>query len=433
MNETPPPKTAYINARLLDPASGTDAPGDVLTVNGEIADVGRLFGEGTPEDALVVDCGGKCLAPGLVDMMASLGEPGREHKETIQTATRAAAVGGVTTIVASPDTKPIIDEIALVEFLERRARATGEVRVLPGAALTKGLAGEQMTEIGLLSEAGAALFTDGYRSITNPQVLRRALSYATSFDALIAHHTEVPELVGDGVMNDGETATRLGLGGIPGAAETIMLERDLRIAELTGGRYHASAISTADSVDAMRRAKDKGLNVSCAVAPYHFALNDAEVGPYRTFTKVTPPLRGEADRQAVVEGLADGTIDAIASHHRPEDPEGKRLPFAQAAFGAVGLETMFVVALELYHTGRVSLLDLVARVSTRPADLLGLPQGRLAKGAPADLFVFDPDVPWRIDAGAFQSKSKNTPFDERPVQGRVLRTVVGGTTVHEAA
>ncbi len=432
MIETTAPKTAYVNARLLDPATGTDGKGDVLTVDGEIADVGALFDAGTPDDAIVIDCGGKCLAPGFVDMMASLGEPGREHKETIHTATRAAAVGGVTTIVASPDTRPIIDEIALVEFLERRAIETGDVRVLPAAALTKGLAGEEMTEFGLLSEAGAVMFTDGYRSITNAQVLRRALSYATSFGALISHHAELPELAGDGVMNDGETATRLGLSGIPAAAEVIMLERDLRIAELTGGRYHAASISTAESVDAMRRAKDKGLKVSCGVAPYHFALNDAEVGPYRTFTKVTPPLRSEMDRQAIVAGLSEGTIDVIASHHRPEDPEGKRLPFAQAAFGAVGLETMFVIGLELAHTGNIALLDLIARLSTRPAELLGLPQGRLAKGAPADLVVFDPDPPWRIDAGAFQSKSKNTPFDERPVQGRVLRTVVAGHTVYDA-
>lgn len=425
-------KTAYRNARLLDPASGRDEIGDLLTVGEEIADIGALFGDGTPEDATVVDCAGRCLAPGLVDMMASLGEPGREHKETIGTATRAAAVGGVTAIVASPDTRPIIDEIALVEFLERSAAASGHVRVFPAAAVTKGLRGEEMTEIGLLAETGAVLFTDAYRSITNAQVLRRALSYASTFDVLIAHYTEVPELAGDGVMNEGETATRLGLSGAPAAAETIMLERDLRVVELTGGRYHAATISTAKSVRAMRRAKDKGLRVSCGVAPYHFALNDNEIGQYRTFAKVRPPLRSEDDREAIVEGLADGTIDVIASHHRPEDPEGKRLPFAQAAFGAVGLETLLAISLDLFHTNRLSLLDVVARLATTPAALLGLPQGRLAKGAPADLVVFDPGVPWRVDAEAFQSKSKNTPFDGRPVQGRVLRTVVGGRTVHEA-
>jgi dihydroorotase len=425
-------KTAYVNARLLDPGTGRDETGDLLTVGTEIRDIGNLFSGGTPEDATVVDCRGHCLAPGLIDMAASLGEPGREHKETIATATRAAAVGGVTTLVALPDTKPIIDEIALVEFLDRRAQAAGEVHVLPAAAVTKGLLGQEMTEIGLLGEAGAVLFTDGYRSIASAQVLRRALSYATTFNALIAHHTEVAELVGDGVMNEGETATRLGLGGIPGAAETIMVERDLRIAEMTGGRYHASSISTAESVEAVRRAKAKGLNVSCAVAPYHFSLNDAEVGPYRTFAKVAPPLRGEMDRQAIVEGLADGTIDVIASHHRPEDPEGKRLPFAQAAFGAVGLETLLAISLDLYHADRLTLLDLVARLSLRPAELLGLPQGRLAKGAPADLILFDPNAPWRVDAVAFQSKSKNTPFDGRPVQGRVLRTVVAGVTIHRA-
>ena len=426
-------KVAYTNARLLDPATATDARGDVLTIDGAIADVGTLFQDGAPDDCAKVDCAGHCLAPGLIDMMAALGEPGREHKESIATGPRAAAAGGITTVVASPDTRPIMDEIALVEFLERRAQASGVVNVLPTATITKGMAGEEMTEIGLLAEAGAVLFTDCYRSIANPQVLRRALSYASTFDALIAHHTEVPELVGDGVMNDGETASRLGLGGIPGAAETIMLERDLRIVELTGGRYHAASISTADSVAAMRQAKDKGLRVTCGVAPYHFALNENEVGHYRTFAKVSPPLRSETDREAIVAGLADGTIDIIASHHRPEDPEAKRLPFAQAAYGAVGLETLFLIGLELHHKGQLTLLDLLARLSLRPADILGLPQGRLARGAPADLVIFNPDTPARIDAATFQSKSKNSPFDQRPVQGQVLRTVVTGATVFEAS
>jgi dihydroorotase len=426
-------KVAYTNARLLDPATATDSRGDVLTIDGAIADVGDLFKDGTPDDSTVVDCEGQCLAPGLIDMMAALGEPGREHKETLATGTRAAAAGGITTVVASPDTRPIMDEIALVEFLERQAQASGVVNVLPTAAITKGMAGEEMTEIGLLAEAGAVLFTDGYRSIANPQVLRRALSYASTFNALIAHHTEVPELVGDGVMNDGETATRLGLGGNPGAAETIMLERDLRIVELTGARYHAASISTADSVAAMRLARDKGLQVTCGIAPYHFALNENEVGHYRTFAKVSPPLRAESDREAIVAGLADGTIDIIASHHRPEDPEAKRLPFAQAAYGAVGLETLFNVGLELYHKGRLPLLDLLARVSLGPAEILGLPHGRLARGAPADLVIFNPDTPARIDAATFQSKSKNSPFDQRPVQGQVLRTVVAGATVFEAS
>jgi len=426
-------KVAYTNARLLDPASGTDAQGEVLTIGDAIADVGRLFADGVPDDCTVVDCAGNRLAPGLIDMMAALGEPGREHKETIATGTRAAAAGGITTVVASPDTRPIMDEIALVEFLERQAQKSGIVRVLPSATITRSMAGQEMTEIGLLAEAGAALFTDGYRSVTNAQVLRRALSYASTFDALIAHHTEVPELVGDGVMNDGETATRLGLSGNPAVAETIMLERDLRLAELTGGRYHATSISTAASVDAMRRAKDKGLRVTCGVAPYHFSLNENEVGHYRTFTKVSPPLRSETDREAVVAGLADGTIDVIASHHRPEDPEAKRLPFAQAAYGAVGLETAFLIGLELHHKGQVPLLDLLARYTVGPAEILSLPQGRLAQGAPADLVIFNPDTPARIDAAAFQSKSKNTPFDQRPIQGKVLRTVVAGVTVFEAA
>jgi dihydroorotase len=431
---TPSPlrrQVAYRNARLLDPASGLDVKGGLLTTNGTIADLGpHIFSAGIPEDAEVVDCKGHCLAPGLIDIRASLGEPGAEHKETIASGARSAAAGGVTTVVVTPDTRPVIDDIALVEFIERQGKAAGSVHVYPSAAITKGLGGEQMTEMGMLAEAGAVAFTDGFKSVTNPMVMRRAMSYATGFGLLICHHTETPELVGSGVMNAGELATRLGLGGIPREAEVIMLERDIRLVRATGARYHAASISTADSVAVIRGAKADGLPVTCGVTPYHFALNENEVSDYRTFAKVAPPLRDEDDRKAIVEGLRDGTIDVICSNHKPQDHDSKRRPFAQAAFGAVGLETLLPIGLELVHNGSLPLLSMLRMMSSAPAELFRLPGGKLAKGAPADLVLFDPDVPWRIDADGFLSKSKNSPFDRRPVQGRAVRTIVEGETVH---
>ena len=430
---SPDRRTAYVNARLLDPASGLDAPGALLTVGETIADLGPgLFADGVPEGIEVVDCGGHCLCPGLIDIHANLREPGAEHQETLATGSQAAAAGGVTTVAALPDTNPPIDEAALVEFVARRARDTAIVNVVPMAALTRGLGGREITEIGLLSQSGAVAFTDGARPVADAQVMRRALAYATVFDALIIQPAEEPALAAEGCMNEGEVAMRLGLSGVPSCAETIMVERDLRLVESTGGRYHAAHLSIADSIDCVRAAKARGLAVSCGATPHSFALNETAVGDYRTFTKVKPPLRAEPDRRAVVAGLADGTIDVISSGHAPLDQESKRLPFAQAAFGIIGLETMLPLALELHHNGHLPLLDLLAKMTARPASLLGLAAGRLAPGAPADLLLFDLEAPWRIDERNFRSKCKNSPFDGRPVQGRPLRTVVGGETVYTA-
>lgn len=423
-------RTAYLNARLLDPASGLDAPGALLVQDGRIADVGPdLFKDGAPSVGQTVDCEGLCLAPGLVDMRVQLREPGEEHKETIHTAGAAAAAGGVTTMVSLPNTHPVIDDVSVVEFIARRAQEARSVNVRCYGSVTRGLRGEELTEMGLLAEAGAVGFTDGTRAVGSSLVMRRALSYAKGFGLMIIQHPEDPALAGDGAMNEGEIATRLGLPAIPADAEVIMIERDLRLVALTGGRYHAAHVSTGAAIEAIRKAKDLGLNVTCDTAPHYFALNETAVGDYRTFAKVSPPLRSEDDRRAVVDGLADGTIDAIASDHAPHDQDSKRLPFEQAAFGAVGLETLLPLTLELVHNKHISLLDALGRLSTGPAKLLGLPGGTLKRGAPADLILFDPEKPWLIEEKKLRSKSKNSPYDTRPVQGQVARTVVGGRTV----
>jgi len=420
------------NARIIDPSRDLDLDGDLLIADGVIRDAKRGIGAaGVPEGTEVVDCRGKVAAPGLIDMRAFVGEPGAEYRETFASASQAAAAGGVTTIVCQPDTSPAIDEPAMVDFVLRRARDTAIVHVHPMAALTKGIKGNEMTEIGLLKAAGAVAFTDGAKSVTNAQVMRRALVYARDFDALIVHFTEDPDLVGEGVMNEGEFAARLGLIGVPKAAETVMLERDLRLVALAQGRYHAASITCADSLEVLRRAKDAGLMVTAAASINHLTLNEIDVGSYRTFCKLAPPLRAEADRTALVAALASGLIDAVMSDHDPQDVETKRLPFAEAAPGAIGIETMLAASLRLVHSGDITLPALLKAMSTRPAELLGLPGGTLRPGSPADVVVFDPDTPWVLDRAELKSKCKNTPFDEARLQGRVTRTIVSGRTVYE--
>ena len=424
-------RVAYVNARLLDPATGTDAPGGVLTDGEKIAAWGaEITKAALPADARVVDCAGACLAPGLVDIRAQLGEPGAEQKETLATAGRAATAGGVTSLVCLPDTLPVIDDMSVVEFVARRARKLGLTKVYPYGAVTKGLHGRELAELKLLHTAGAVAFTDGKRCIADTQVLRRALSYASTFGLLICQFPEEPSLAAGGVMNLGENSTRLGLTGLPREAEVIIVERDVRLTAMTGGRLHFANISTAESIEVIRRAKDRGLDITCDTSPPYFALNEHAIGDYRTFAKLTPPLRDEADRQAMVQAIRDGVIDCVASDHTPQDEESKRLPFAQAAAGGVGLETLLPVTLELYHNGHLSLLAAIDLVTRRPADLMGLPAGRLEVGRAADLVVFDPDRGWKVNADALHSKSKNSPFDGRPVQGRVNLTVIDGRTVY---
>lgn len=423
-------RIAYMNARLLDPASNRDEVGHVVIEGGRIVAAGADIFDGARPDRLeVVDLKGLCLAPGLIDMHAFVGEPGAEHKESFESAASAARAGGITTLCTMPNTDPVIDNVALVEYVLRRANEGADVHIRPYAAATVELNGRDLTEFGMLKEAGAVAFTDGDKAISNATVMRRALSYASAFDALLVQHAEEPSLSSGGAMNEGALATRLGLSGSPAAAEVIMVERDVRLVELTGARYHAAHVTTAAALDVIRRAKDKRLNVTCGTAPHYFALNELELATYRTFAKVSPPLRSEDDRRAVVEALRDGTIDVISSGHMPQDQEAKRLPLEQAAFGAVGLETMLAVGLQLHKTEGVPILDIIRCMTEAPARLLGLESGRLAAGAPADLVVFDMDAPWIVDAKKFRSKSKNSPFDGRPLEGHAVRTVVDGRTV----
>ncbi len=427
-----PGRIAYINARVVDPASDLDAPGGVITEGEDIVAVGgEVTHDNIGADTTIIDCDGAVLAPGLVDIRASLGEPGEEYKETFATAGRAATAGGVTTVLCLPDTEPVIDDMSVVEFVARRARLLGLTKVYPYGAITKGLGGKEIAELGMLAEAGAVAFTDGKFAVADARVMLRAMLYAATFDLLLVQHPEEPALAADGVMNAGETATRLGLSGIPAAAEVIIIERDIRLLETAGGRLHFAHISTAQSVDVIRDAKARGLAITCDTAPPYFALNEAAIGDYRTFAKLRPPLRGEDDRQAIVAGLMDGTIDCIASDHRPQDEEAKRLPFTEAAAGGIGLETILAITLELYHNGHLSLIEALRLVTQRPADLMDLTAGRISIGRPADLVLFQPDRGWKVIGSDLSSKSKNSPFDERPVQGRVIRTVIDGRTVFE--
>jgi dihydroorotase len=420
------------NARILDPSRDFDIVGDLLIADGVIREAKKGIGAaGVPEGTDVIDCRGKLVAPGLIDMRAFVGEPGAGHRETLASASQAAAAGGVTTIVCQPNTSPVIDDPATVDFVLRRARDTAIVHVHPMAALTKGLEGKEMTEIGLLKAAGAVAFTDGDKSVTSAQVMRRALTYAGDFDALIVHHTEDPDLVGDGVMNESEFAARLGLLGIPKAAETVMLERDIRMVALSGGRYHAASISCAESLEVLRRAKEAGLDVTASASINHITLNENDIGPYRTFLKLSPPLRAEDDRKLLVEAVANGLVDIVMSDHNPQDVETKRLPFAEAAPGAIGLETMLTAGLRLVHSGEIDLIALLRAMSSRPAERLGLPGGTLKSGAPADVIVVDLDMPWVLDPAELKSKCKNTPFDEARLTGRVVRAIVAGRTVYE--
>lgn len=425
----PAHRVAYTNARLIDPESGRDEMGALITQGDRIVDLGPALS--VPEGAEVIDCKGNVLCPGLLDIQVHFREPGFEHKEIIETGSKSAAAGGVTTAVCMANTKPVVDNASVVEFIKARTREHGYVNVLPYGSITRNMAGEQLSEMALMAEAGAIGFSDDGLPVMNSLVMRRAMEYASSLDVVISQHCEDLNLSNNGCINEGAVSARLGVTGIPNASEAIIVERDLLLLELTGGHYHVLHISTHQAIDAVRRAKARGLNVTCEAAPHHFVLTDEAVEEYRTFAKMNPPLRAEEDRLAVIEGLKDGTIDAIATDHAPHDQDSKRLPLAEAAFGIVGLETMLPLSLELVHKHGMDLTDVLGRMTWRAADIIHRPElGRLKKGAPADLTLIDLDFAWSVTIDAFHSRSKNSPFDEYPVTGRAVRTVVGGECVY---
>ncbi len=422
--------TAFTNVRIVDPASGYDGPGGLIVTEGVIADVvrGGDLGSLAP-DVEVIDGKGALLLPGLVDIRVKTGEPGTETKETLKSAALAAAAGGVTSIVLQPDTDPVIDEPSVVDFILRRARDIELVKVHVAGAATKGAQGQRMAEIGLMAEAGCLYISDADRPIVDSKVLRRVLAYAKAFGVLVAHRPTDPWLSAGAAASEGEFASRMGLPGVPGIAEKIMLERDLALVELTGARLLVDQLTTADALESFRRGRDRGLPVTATTSINHLSFNEIDIGDYRTFCKVDPPLRSEDDRQAVIEAVASGLISIVVSAHAPAPAEDKRLPYDEAAPGAVGLQTLLPALLTFHHEGRIPLIDLIRTVTSAPADVLGLAQGRLAKGAPADLVLCDLNAPLVIDADKLISKSKNSPFDGRRLQGKVLRTVVDGRTV----
>ena len=425
--EPTPAGTLFTGVRLLDPASGLDRMGELLVRDGVIADLGPALGR--PDGVVVVDGDGAVLCPGLVDMRVELGEPGYEFRETIASAAEAAAAGGITTVAALPNSQPAIDDPALVRLLRGRGEETGSLSIVPYGAVTRGCRGEEMAELGLLAEAGAVAFTDGNRAIGPARLMRLALSYARGFGRMILQHPEDASLSSGGAATEGELATRLGLPGIPAAAEAIQVARDISLARLTGGAVHFAHVSTSAALDLIRAAKQEGLAVTCDTAPPYFDLNETAIGDFRTYAKLSPPLRRDEDRQAVAAALADGTIDAVASDHQPRDADDKRQPFAQAATGGSGLATLLGVTLAQVHNGTLGLARAISLLTARPATLLGLDAGRLVSGAAADLCLFHPERSWRVTAGDLPGKAQNTPFDGRPLEGMVLGTWKAGRRV----
>ncbi len=425
------PRYALLNGHIIDPSTGFDDIGGVLIEGDQIVASGNdITQDNIGHDLPVIDCAQKIVIPGLVDVGVTIGEPGNEHRETLKSAGLAAAAGGVTTIVTMPDTSPTIDDPALIDFI-RRGRDMSIVNMHPLGAITKGLKGEEIAEIGLMLENGAVGICDGRTSINNALVMRRAMLYARDFGALLIHHCEDPNLGGSGMMHEGEYASQLGLAGIPSAAEAMVLARDMRLVRLTNTRYHVPLISCADSVDIIKRAKLDGLPVTAGVSINNLCFSDTDLGDYRTFYKLKPPLRTLDERQALIDGINSGIIDVICSNHDPQDVETKRLPFEEAAFGAVGLETLLLGALQLVHSGDCSYIDIIRAMSTKPAELLGLGNiGSLQPGKNADIAIIDPDFPWVLDADKLLSKSKNTPFDKAHMQGKIYRTIVGGKIAH---
>ena len=412
--------TTYTGARVIDPATGRDETVPVTVEDGHFARIGGKPGKRE------VDASGYTLVPGLIDLRVTTGEPGQENRETIASASRAAARGGVTTMVLSPRTQPVLDDQSLVEFVLRRGADAG-VNVLVAGALTKGLRGEELTEIGLMREAGAVMFANGAEPVTDAQLMRRILSYASTFGLLVASPPVTPSL--KAVAHESAFSARLGLAGEPGVAEAVAAMRDIELARSVGAKLLVDIVSATETLAPLRRAKADGAEVFATTTINHLALNEIDIGDYRTFAKLDPPLRSEADRLALLEAVADGTIDAVVSDHDPQPSGSKRLPFAEAAPGAVGVELMLPVATTLAADGHIDFKAILAAMTHRPADMLGLPSGRIAEGAPADFVLVDTNAPWVCDSDQLASIAKNTPFDGRRLTGKVARTFVGGEEV----
>jgi dihydroorotase len=427
-------KIAFTNARLIDPNTGLDVIGGLLTENKIIKDFGKnLFNDSTPDDALKIDCKDNILCPGFIDINTHLREPGEEYKENINTASESALTGGITSLVCMPDTIPVIDQIPIIEFIKKRARETNGVKIFPAASITKNIEGKQLTEMGLLMEAGAILFTDANKTIKNTKIMKQALTYAKNFDALIMVSPQDYDLSINGVMNGGALASKLGLPGISKVAEIIQIERDLRLLENTGGRLHFLNITTHEAILAIEKAKNRGLKVTCSTAPHYFTLTEEAVDEWKTFAKVFPPLRKEEDRKSIYNSLINNKIDIISSHHSPQDQDSKRLPFEQAEFGIVGLETLLPISLDLHFNGNMKLIDLIDKITNQPAKLLNLDVGKLKIDSPADLTIIDINYSNKIKLESMKSKSKNSLFDDYDSKGKILCTIIDGRIVFKSA
>lgn len=422
-------RVAYVNARLIDPASKLDAKGTLITEGSKILDFGPKVK--APEDAKVIDCKGHVLCPGLIDIQVHFREPGQEHKETLHTGSKSAVAGGITMVVCQPNTKPVLDNVPILEFLKTRAKETAFNNIRVYAAISKNMKGEELSDMAMLKDTGIVVgFTDDGLPVMNSLLMRRAMEYAANVGLPIAQHAEDLVLSNKGCINEGKVSTKLGVPGIPNISESVCVARDLEILALTGGHYHVLHVSTKEAVDLIRAGRKRGLNVTGEASPHHFTITDEAVLEHGTNAKMNPPLRSEADRQAVIKGLQDGTLTAIATDHAPHDPDSKNMPLQSATFGIVGVETMLPLSLELVTKKKLTLMDTLAKMTYQAADIIGEKAGRFKKGAQADLTLIDIDASWTIRCNDFHSKSKNAPFDGRKVKGRAIRTVVAGKTVY---
>ena len=420
-------KKYFINANIIDPHNSLNEIGGIIIgENGKIEAVGKKVNTNNiPSREKIIDLKGKYIFPGIVDMRVFVGEPGYEYKENFRTLSEAALSGGVTSVVTMPNTNPVIDNVSIVDFLKRRGRDKSKINIYPTAALTVKAEGENMTEFGLLQSKGIIGFTYGIKTIQNPRIMNRIMNSASDLKSLIIQHAEDAELSKDGMINDGIIATKLGLQGIPISAELLIIERDLTLLEYNNCRYHIAQISSANSVDIIRERKNK-VNFSCGVSINNLSLNENDIGDFKTFLKLSPPLRTETDRNALVQGLNDKTIDVIVSDHKPEDEENKRLTFAQAETGASGIETLLPLSLELYHNGSVELETIIKALTSKPAEILKINKGNLSIGNDADFCIVDINKPWVVRKDKLISKSKNTPIEDKKLQGKVLNTFVNG-------